>query len=306
MSVLSRKSEATKAYLAIGTAMVSISFASIFIKWSESTPFLIAAYRLAFTCAMLFPFLLLTNGFSEIRKFNRKEALLVVLSGVALTFHFGLWIVSLTLTLVSTSVILVTSHPIFVAGVSHFLLKEKVRRTAVVGIIIAFSGVTLISLSDYSLGSDTLLGDLMAFLGGICAGIYFLSGRVARQSVAVGPYAFSVYGLSAMLLFLSAAIAGDKLLITNGREITLFLLLALIPTIFGHTMFNYALKKVPAHIISTSVLGEPVGASILAYLLLPGEIPGPWIIVGGALVVAGLYVVLSKGYRTKDDFDVVE
>ena len=306
MSVLSRKSEATKAYLAIGTAMVSISFASIFIKWSESTPFLIAAYRLAFTCAMLFPFLLLTNGFSEIRKFNRKEALLVVLSGVALTFHFGLWIVSLTLTLVSTSVILVTSHPIFVAGVSHFLLKEKVRRTAVVGIIIAFSGVTLISLSDYSQGADTLLGDLLAFLGGICAGVYFLSGRLARQSVAVGPYAFSVYGLSAMLLFLSAAIAGDKLLITNGREITLFLLLALIPTIFGHTMFNYALKKVPAHIISTSVLGEPVGASILAYLLLPGEIPGPWIIVGGALVVAGLYVVLSKGYRTKDDFDVVE
>jgi len=306
MSVLSRESEATKAYLAIGTAMASISFASIFIKWSESTPFVIAAYRLAFTCAMLFPFLLWTNGFSEIRKFSRKEALLVVLSGVALTFHFELWIVSMTLTLVSTSVILVTSHPIFVAGVSHFLLKEKVRRTAVVGIIIAFSGVTLISLSDYSQGADTLLGDLMAFLGGICAGIYFLSGRVARQSVAVGPYAFSVYGLSALLLFLSAAIAGDKLLITDGREITLFLLLALIPTVFGHTMFNYALKKVPAHIISTSVLGEPVGATILAYLLLPGEVPGPWIIVGGALVVAGLYVVLSKGYRTKDDFDVVE
>jgi drug/metabolite transporter (DMT)-like permease len=109
-----------------------------------------------------------------------------------------------------------------------------------------------------------------------------------------------------LLLFLSAAIAGDKLLITDGREITLFLLLALIPTVFGHTMFNYALKKVPAHIISTSVLGEPVGATILAYLLLPGEVPGPWIIVGGALVVAGLYVVLSKGYRTKDDFDVVE
>jgi drug/metabolite transporter (DMT)-like permease len=109
-----------------------------------------------------------------------------------------------------------------------------------------------------------------------------------------------------LLLFLSAAIAGDRLLITDGREITLFLLLALIPTIFGHTMFNYALKKVPAHIISTSVLGEPVGASILAYLLLSDEVPGPWIIVGGALVVAGLYVVLSRGSKPKDDFDVVE
>jgi drug/metabolite transporter (DMT)-like permease len=290
-------SENSKAYAAIGTAMVSVSFASIFIKWSGSPPFVIAAYRLALTCAMLLPYMLWTRGFSDIAKFSKKEVSLVLLSGVALAIHFELWIVSLTLTLVSTSVILVTSHPIFVAAVSHFLLKERVKRIAVVGILIAFSGVAVISVSDYSVGSRTLLGDALAFFGGICAGIYFLSGRVARRSLAVGPYAFSVYGVSSLLLFLSAGVAGDGLIVTNGREITLFLLLALIPTIMGHTMFNYALKKVPAHIISTSVLGEPVGASILAYFLFPGEVPGPWIILGGALVVGGLYIVLSKGYE---------
>jgi len=289
--------EHSRAYLAIAIAMVSISFASIFIKWSESPPFLIAAYRLALSCAILLPYLVWTGGLSEIRNFSRNEVGLIILSGVALSFHFGLWIVSLSLTLVSTSVILVTSHPIFVAGVSHFLLKEKVKKLAAVGIVIAFSGVAVISISDYRTGTGTLLGDLMAFVGGICAGIYFLSGRIARQKLSVAPYAFSVYGLSSVILFGAAAIAGDQLLVSDSRELTLFLLMAIVPTIFGHTMFNYALKKVPAHIVSTSVLGEPVGASLLAYLLLPGEVPGVWIVLGGALVVGGLYIVLTRGFE---------
>ena len=289
----------SRAFLAIAIAMVSISFASIFTKWSDSPPFIIAGYRLALTCAMLLPVMVLTGGFSELKSFNRKEILLILLSGVALAFHFGLWITSLTLTLVATSVILVTSHPIFVAGVSHFVLKERVKKMAAIGIAVAFSGVVLISISDYSVGGGRLLGDLLAFIGGICAWIYFLSGRVARKSIALTPYAFSVYGLSALLLLVSAAILGNRVVVTSTHELTLFLLMAIIPTIGGHTMFNYALKKLPAHIVATGVLGEPVGASILAYFLLPQEVPGLWIIVGGVLVVGGLYVVLSRGVQSK-------
>lgn len=290
-------SDTRRAYVAVGTAMVSVSIASVLIKWSETDPFVLAAYRLAFTCAILLPYMVWTGGFSSIRSFTKKESLLVLVSGVALAFHFGFWVVSLTLTLVATSVILVTSHPIFVAAVSHFLLHDKVKRIAAFGIAIAFSGVVVISVADYSVGAGTLLGDLFAFIGGICAGIYFLSGRVARQTIDIAPYAFSVYGLSAVLLFVAGGLAGDQLVVTAPRELTLFLLMAIFPTILGHTMFNYALKKLPAHIISTSVLGEPVGASILAYFLLPDEIPGVAIIIGGVLVVVGLYIVLAKGYN---------
>jgi drug/metabolite transporter (DMT)-like permease len=284
----------SKAFSAIAVAMVSISFASIFTKWSDSPPFIIAGYRLALTCALLLPVMVLTGGFSELRSFDRKEMMLIILSGVALAFHFGLWITSLTLTLVSASVILVTSHPIFVAGVSHFLLKERVKKMAAIGIAVAFSGVGLISISDYSVGGGKLLGDLLAFIGGLCAGIYFLSGRVARRSIALTPYAFSVYGLSALLLFASAAVLGNRIVVTSTHELTLFLLMAVVPTIGGHTMFNYALKKLPAHIVATGVLGEPVGASILAYFLL-NEAPGVWIVLGGVLVISGLYLVLSRG-----------
>ncbi|MBN1678283.1 MAG: DMT family transporter [Candidatus Thermoplasmatota archaeon] len=289
-------SETRRAYVAVLTAMVSVSVASVLIKWSETDPFVLAAYRLAFTCTILLPYMLWTGGFSNIRSFDRKESLLVLLSGIALAFHFGFWVVSLTLTLVATSVILVTSHPIFVAAVSHFLLHDKVKRIAAAGIAIAFSGVVVIAISDYSVGAGTLLGDLFAFVGGICAGIYFLSGRVARQTIDIAPYAFSVYGISAVLLFVAGGFAGDPLVVTAPRELLLFLLMAIFPTILGHTMFNYALKKLPAHIISTSVLGEPVGASILAYFLLPDEIPGVAIVIGGTLVVIGLYIVLAKGY----------
>lgn len=288
------QTDSSRAYLAIAVAMISISFASIFIKWSESEPFVLAFYRLAFTCMILLPFMFWSRGFSEMRALDRRDWALIVLSAAALSLHFGLWIVSLGLTLVATSVVLVTSHPLFVAGVSHFVMKEHVKRLAAVGIVVAFSGVCVISVADYGEGSSTLLGDALAFLGGICAGVYFLSGRRARQRISLAPYVFSVYLLSSLMLALGAVAVGDALLVTDSRELTLFLLLAIVPTIFGHTMFNYALRKLPAHIISTSVLGEPVGASLLAFLLLPGEVPGPWIVLGGALVIGGLYIVLSR------------
>lgn len=290
----------SRAYVAIALGMVSISFASIFIKWSETAPFVLAAYRLAFTCALLLPFLVLSRGFGEIRALGRREFLLILFGGAALALHFGLWIVSLDYTLVSTSVILVTSHPIFVAVISHFVLRDRVNRTAVAGILIAFAGVGIIALVDYGKGGWTLYGDLLAFLGGICAGIYFLVGRVVRQKVSVVPYSFSVYGVSCLGLLAGALVVGDDLLVVEVRELSIFLLLALVPTIFGHTMFNYALKKVPAYIVSTSLLGEPVGASILAYLLLPDEIPSLWIVLGGALVIGGLYIVLARGYAGRE------
>jgi drug/metabolite transporter (DMT)-like permease len=288
------QADSSRAYLAIAVAMVSISFASIFIKWSESEPFVLAFYRLAFTCVILLPFMYWSRGFSELRTLGRGDWALVVLSATALSLHFGLWIVSLGLTLVATSVVLVTSHPLFVAAISHFVMKEHVKRAAAIGIVVAFSGVCVISVADYGEGSSTLFGDALAFLGGICAGVYFLSGRRARQKISLAPYVFSVYLLSSLMLAAGAVMVGDALLVTDSRELTLFLLLAIVPTIFGHTMFNYALRKLPAHIISTSVLGEPVGASLLAFLLLPGEVPGPWIVLGGALVIGGLYIVLSR------------
>lgn len=287
--------ETSRAYTAMAIAMVSISFAPILVKWCDSTPFVITFYRLFITCAMLLPFMLWTRGFQELRALSAREWLLILLSATSLAFHFGLWIASLGLTLVATSVVLVTAHPLFVAAVSHFVLGERVRRVAAIGIVVAFLGVCIISLADAEVGGTNLFGNLLALLGGISAGIYFLSGRLARQKVSLSSYVFTVYLISAAMLFMAALIVGDEVVVSSQRELTLFVLLAVVPTILGHTMFNFALKSVPAHIVSTSLLAEPIGASILAYFLLPDEVPGRWIIIGAVLVIGGLYAVLMIG-----------
>ena len=291
--------ETSRAYTAIVVAMVSISFAPILVKWCDSTPFVITFYRLFFTCAMLLPFVAWNRGFSELRSLPGREWVLILVSATALAFHFGLWIASLSLTLVATSVVLVTAHPMFVAGVSHFVLGERVRRIAAVGIVIAFLGVCVISVADLQLGGTNMTGNTLAFLGGICAGIYLLSGRRARQKVSLGTYVFTVYLICAAMLFVAAVVVGDVITVSSHRELSLFILLAIVPTIFGHTMFNFALKTLPAHIVSTSLLAEPIGASVLAYFLLPDEMPGRWIVIGSILVIGGLYIVLMKGLREK-------
>lgn len=290
-------SEMSRAYTAMVVAMVSISFAPILVKWCDSTPFVITFYRLFFTCAMLLPFVVRGRGFAELRSLSVREWGLILLSATALAFHFSLWIASLSLTLVATSVVLVTAHPLFVAGVSHFVLGERVRRIAAAGIVVAFLGVCLISLADAQVGGTNLFGNVLALLGGICAGIYFLSGRIARQKVSLGSYVFMVYLITAAALFVAAVAVGDDIVVSSHRELTLFVFLAIVPTLLGHTMFNYALKAVPAHIVSTSLLAEPIGASILAYFLLPDEIPGRWIVIGSILVIGGLYIVLMVGRR---------
>lgn len=292
--------ETSKAYTAILVAMVSISFAPILVKWCDSTPFVITFYRLFFACAMLLPFVVWNRGFSELRSLPGREWALILVSATALAFHFGLWIASLSLTLVATSVVLVTAHPMFVAGMSHFVLGERVRRIAAVGIVIAFLGVCVISVADFRLGGTNLTGNTLAFLGGICAGIYLLSGRRARQSVSLGTYVFTVYLICAAMLFVAAVVVGDVITVSSHRELTLFILLAIVPTIFGHTLFNFALKTIPAHIVSTSLLAEPIGASVLAYFLLPDEMPGRWIVIGSILVIGGLYIVLMKGLRERN------
>ncbi|HIH01079.1 TPA: DMT family transporter, partial [Thermoplasmata archaeon] len=257
----------------------------------------ITFYRLFIACAILLPSLWWTRGFSELRTLSTRDWSLILLSATALAFHFGLWIASLGLTLVATSVVLVTAHPLFVAGASHFVLGERVKRIAAVGIVVAFLGVCVISFADAEAGGTNLYGNLLALLGGICAGVYFLSGRIARQTISLGSYVFTVYLIAATMLFVGALLVGDEMVVSSQRELTLFLLLAIVPTILGHTMFNYALKAVPAHVVSTSLLAEPIGASVLAYFLLPDEVPGKWIIVGSVFVIGGLYAVLMTSRR---------
>lgn len=277
---------------AIVVAVVSISFASIFIKWSQAPALAIAAYRLLFaTLILLIPTLAFQR--KELLALTRKEYVVLSLVGIALAFHFGFWISSLKYTTVANSVILVSTHPILIAVVSHYYLKERISMAAGAGVGIALVGMIIIGSSDFAVSQESLYGDFLALIGMFALAIYLLSGRRIRQKTSVLPYVTVVYGVATMALFMGCFIFSVPLLPYPVEEWVLFLALAIVPMILGHTIYNWTLRYVTALVVSMSILGEPILSAILAYILL-SEVPTNWVILGGFLILVGIYLVASR------------
>jgi drug/metabolite transporter (DMT)-like permease len=249
----------------------------------------IATWRLTLSSLMLFPFFIFNNGFQKLRLMNRRDLLALLGVGVALAVHFASWITSLSFTSVTSSVIFVHVDPIFVALVSHFILGERVEPRQIVGIAVAFLGVSVIAYGDLGLGKESLIGDALSLLGAVALGIYILAGRRLRQRLDLTTYVTPVYTISAVALALGSLFVGTPLNNYPMNTMLMFAVIAIVPMIFGHTVYNWALKWVSAPVVSLSLLGEPVGASILAYLFL-GETPGPLTFLGGVLTLTGILI----------------
>lgn len=298
----------SRAYGAVGFAVVSVSFASLFFRWAESPPLVKAFYRLALAAIILAPFVLVgPTARRALRSLGARDLLLLTLTGLVLALHFGTWVTSLSLTSVASSTLLVTAHPLVVGLASHFYLRESLHRWIVLGIVLGLAGALVIALGDYGSpgAADSLTGDLLALAGGVFAAIYLLAGRRMRQRLDVLPYALTVYGAAALFLLLFTLVLGAGPIPeapSHGLsvEILLFVALAVISSIGGHTLYNWALRYLPATIISTSLLGEPLGASLLALTFL-GEVPRVNVFAGAPLILAGVYLAtrpssfLAKG-----------
>lgn len=277
------------AYVALAVAIAGVSFASIFIRWSVSHPLVKATYRMGFAALLLLP-LVLVDGGRALRSVDRRDLLLLGGVGLVLALHFATWIASLDFTSVASSVILVNSHPLLVALLAALVLREPVSRRVGGAVALGFAGIVVLGLGGRGGGQD-LLGNGLAFAGGVMAALYLLAGRRLRQRIALIPYVFLVYGFSALFLLVMTVGSGTDLRPTGdaSRELLLFLALAAVSTLLGHTLYNWALRYVQAPLVSTSLLGEPVGATLLALILL-GEAPSSLEIAGGLLALAGIYL----------------
>jgi drug/metabolite transporter (DMT)-like permease len=280
--------------LAMLVSIAAVSTASILIRLSEAPPLTLATYRMVLSTLMLAPFYVRGGGLRGFREMDGGRRLSLMGVGVVLAVHFASWITSLGLTSVASSVIFVHIDPIFVALVSHMVLGERVSRRTALGIAVALAGATMIAWGDSGSGGS-LYGDALALVGGLMLGVYILAGRRLRQSLDLVSYVTPVYATAAAVLLAASLALGAPFTGYPQTEYLIFLALALVPMIFGHTLYNWALRYVTAPIVSISLLGEPVGASILAYLLL-GEQPGGWVAAGGAVTLLG---ILVSAYRSE-------
>ena len=268
-------------------SIVAVSTASILIRWSDAPAVIIAMYRMLISVALLLPFFIRNDGVAKLRELGAGDILGLIGVGVVLAIHFASWITSLGMTSVASSVIFVHIDPIFVAIVSHFFLKERINGRVLAGIIISLVGVTVIAMGDAMVSEASLRGDLLALLGGLMLGIYLLGGRMFRRGLDLTTYVVPVYATAALVLVVMSILTGAPLTGYASREYLLFFLIALVPMIFGHTLYNWALRYVSAPIVSISLLGEPVGASILAFFLL-NEVPSGQVLMGGVVTLIGI------------------
>ena len=291
----------TKNLFLLFIAVVAVSWASIFIKFTGSPPLATAFYRMSFATLFILP-LALRKSLPEILRLKGKILILTLFSGIFLGFHFATWIASLDYTSISNSVVLVTTQPIFVAILSHLLLKEKINLTILFAILLALLGSFIISGGDFEAGKANFLGDVLALIGAIMAAAYLLCGRVVRQKLSLITYIFTVYFISALVLGILCIIWGTPLHPYPAKTFLWFILLGLIPTVIGHSLYNWALKYLKAYLVGMSILGEPVGATILAYLIFK-QIPPTLTYVGAAAIFTGIFLVFwsQKGARAQNN-----
>lgn len=288
--------------LALLFGILAVSTASTFVRFAQqSAPSLvIAAGRLGFATLVLAP-LALTRYRGSLRALGGRDWALGLLAGVFLALHFATWIVSLEYTSVASSVVLVTTSPLWVAVLAPLVLRERVSRETAVGIALAMVGGAVVGIAGPGGGGQggshaaALWGDFLALAGAWMMAGYLLVGRRLRERMPLVPYAFVVYGMAAVVLVAACLATGQIPRPLPGDAWLWIALLALVPQLLGHSTFNWALRHLPAAVVSVGLLGEPVGSAILAYIFL-AEAPLPLEMGGAVFILAGI-VLATRGAR---------
>jgi drug/metabolite transporter (DMT)-like permease len=263
----------------------------------------LAAARLSIASIVVTP-LVLRRYWPEVRAVSFGDLTWALVSGVVLALHFATWITSLEYTAVVNSVTLVTTTPLWVAIMAPIFLGEKMDRWAVGGLILALSGGILVGLSGQSGDPPTrnapLLGNSLALIGAIMAGIYFMIGRRLRARLHLTVYIWLVYSTAAIILVLVVLISGERVGGLPGRAYLWMLMLGLVPQLIGHSSFNYALGFLSAAYVSLVMLGEPISSGLLAIIFL-NEWPVWLQLVGSALILVGIGVASKEDLVRKTE-----
>jgi drug/metabolite transporter (DMT)-like permease len=293
----------TKPYWILASSLLGISFAGPLVRLSSADPVAIAVWRLGFSLIIVGGFLIATGEWRDWKRIAARELVLAAAGGVSLALHFWAWNASIHLTTIAASVTLVNLQPAVVAVISAVALREAPTTRQVVGIAIAILGALIVAAPDLRggvvpSGNAPLLGNLLAVSAAITAGIYYTIGRSLRKSLGVWAYVGIVYSTAFVTLSVIAMSRGVALAPQPSREIAIFAGLALGPMLMGHTGMNWALKFLPAYVVNLTVLGEPVGATLLG-AVIPSirQIPTVSTVVGGAIVLGG--VIIAAGGTTR-------
>ncbi len=272
--------------------MLAVSTGAIFARLADAPPLVVAAYRVGLAALILGPFAWWRYR-PELRALTWPDIKLSIIAGLFLAMHFATWISSLSYTSVANSVVLVNTNPLWVGILTPLITKERIRSAMLLSIALSAVGGAIIGYGDWAVGGDAILGDGLALAGSLCAALYILLGRTLRLRLSLIPYITVCYGSAAIILWILVLILQLPITGFSTETWASFLAMALISQLIGHTSYNWALRWFSAGMIAVSLLGEPIGSTILAYFLFDEGLTWfKWI--GGFFILAAIYMAAAS------------
>lgn len=281
--------------LALVTGVLAVSTGAIFVRLAEAPAMVIAAYRVGLASLILAP-IAWWRARDELLSLEKHDYLLAGLAGLFLALHFATWISSLNYTSVANSVVLVNTNPLWVGLLTPLISKDRLTLMTKISIVVCVIGGVVIGIGDFATGGQALWGDFLALVGSICAAMYLLLGRNLRRKLSLLAYIFLCYGSAAIILCPFVIVLRLPVVGFSTGTYAALVSMALIPQIIGHSSYNWALKWFSASFIAVTLLGEPIGATILAYIIF-GETLTWAKFVGGSLILAAIYLA-ARGEKT--------
>ena len=280
-----------KSYIVLVFGIIGVSTGSIFARLADAPALVTAAYRLGLASAILIP-LAAWKTRDELRKLSFHDYKLAALSGLFLALHFATWISSLDYTAIANSVVLVDTIPLWVGLLNPLITKDRITRTTVISIVVSVIGAGIIGYGDFATGGQALWGDLLAIAGAVCAAVYLLIGRNLRRRLSLLSYVAVCYGSAAGILWLIVLLLNLPIIGYSTQTVAAFWAMALISQICGHSSYNWALKWFSTGFVAVALLGEPIGSTILAYIIFDEGLT--WAkLCGGLFVLSAIYIAAA-------------
>jgi len=275
-------------YLVLSIGIFGVSTGAIFARMADAPALVTAAYRVGLAAAVIIP-LAGWKARDELRRLSMHDLMLAALSGLFLALHFASWISSLDYTAIANSVVLVNTIPLWVGLLTPVIAKDRIQKLTVISIALSVIGGAIIGFGDFAIGPTALWGDFLAVIGAMCAAIYLLLGRNLRRKLSLLSYVALCYGSAAIILWLVVLSLNLPMVGYSTQTVAAFWAMALISQILGHSSYNWALKWFSTGFIAVALLGEPIGSTILAYIIFDEGLSGLKA-VGGVFILAAIYL----------------
>jgi drug/metabolite transporter (DMT)-like permease len=274
--------------------IIAASTSVLFIKACTVQPVLLAAYRVLLATVFLLP-LFIRDFKKHTDSYTRRDMLSSILPGIVLGLHFITWITGARMTPAANASLIVCLVPLATPFFLALLVRERLTRNEVVATVIALAGVVWLAYADFNARPEYFRGDLMCFLSMLLFALYLVLARKNRHVSSVWLYVVPLYGIAGVFCLICGLVVASPFVHYSGKDLFCIVGLALVPTVLGHSSFNYAMKYFRGQVVSILAMGEFISASILAYFIFR-EIPSvafyitaAFVIVSGIIIIAGLY-----------------